>query len=73
MWEPILWRVRVAPDRRNARKVVGVNVALKVRAIPSGNRVSDWRAQSIKGQVGLVCARSEMVVRRHSIAQPWYV
>ena len=71
--EPILWRVRVAPDRRNARKVVGVNVALKVRAIPSGNRVSDWRAQAIKSRVGLACAGPEMAVRRYLFTQPWYI
>jgi hypothetical protein len=53
--ESILWRVRVAPGRRNARKVVGVSeLALKVRAIPSGDRASDWRAQNNQRSGGVV-------------------
>ena len=34
---PILWRVQVALNRRNARKAVGLK-GLKVRANPAGNR-----------------------------------
>ena len=77
--EPILWRVGAAPGRRNARKVVGATQALKVRAIPSGDRASDWRAQK-QSKVGWGCQRGcqEMgkpmcarVLRAPSLGNVW--
>jgi hypothetical protein len=43
----ILWRTRVAPSRRNARKGVGRS-RLKVRAIPLGNQAPATRPDRSK-------------------------